>query len=634
MLKINALNTITFGRRLRPDEVEDYNATIDAALDKLGKKTEVILHHASCPAQPDNDTGIGSLYSEASRNLVVPFVAKHGFTSIQVEPEGQRKFGDSSPYTTNCCIKNFLMQDLEKLTTPEYGEILKRDGDYPITYEKIVRHNPTKNENRVTYDYVNTKYDSALKEAWKNFKIKLSENPTPELEKLAHDFEAYKRENADELEPSAIYEILGMEHGNDYWKNWNNDIDKKLYLQSEEVKEHRIAELKEKYADEYEFFCFKQMLISKTRQEGIEELAKNGIKVIGDVPVAYSDVEVWQNPKIFLEGYSMGCPPDSSAPMGQAWGFPVLNPDYLFDEKGNLREGGEFLFKKYQKLFEENRGGVRIDHILGLIDPFVYKTSPTGQDAGRLYSTKHNPDLARFFKTKGYGDVIEKIIIPAAQSVGLDKENIICEDLGYAPEHAKKAFRDLGLRGITITQYTRNSEVPKDNIIMIGSHDSPTLIEYTDNLFNSGDPYNHAAWPLTEDVLPSNASHDEKQDYFDKMRFDYHNSNEAERAKAKSKFMTAKFAQLFTSPSRTIQIFWTDLLGIKERYNTPGTSKGNWGLRMNADFERQYHKNLEEGIGINIPETLEIALSQKGVNKNDELMKSLNHYKNVLKERE
>ena len=41
-------------------------------------------------------------------------------------------------------------------------------------------------------------------------------------------------------------------------------------------------------------------------------------------------------------------------------------------------------------MFHENPGGVRIDHIVGLIDPWVYKKGKKPmpeQGAGRLYSS-------------------------------------------------------------------------------------------------------------------------------------------------------------------------------------------------------------------------------------------------------
>ncbi|MBE7706901.1 MAG: 4-alpha-glucanotransferase [Cyanobacteria bacterium SIG30] len=627
MLGIKAIQSskVNFGRKLRENEVEGYKRTIDESLRALDKELGIIIHHSSAPSEKEKDTGIGSLYSEASRNLVLPFLNKHNFSSIQVEPETTRKFGDASPYASSNNMANILMQDLEMLTREEFGSLLSKS-----TFEDIVNYNPNKNTDKANFDYANSSYERAFSEAWDNFK----NGNGKQIEKLRKDFSKFKEDKQKYLEGSILYEVLCEENKSDYWKNWNNDFDKHLFSLNDEAKNERIQEIKTKYADKIDYLYFKQMLVSKARAKSIEEYAKQGINTIGDAPVAFSDADVWSHPNIFMKDYYMGCPPDPFSATGQAWGFAVLNPDKLFKENGKLDEGGKFLFEKYQQLFEDNKGGVRIDHVLGLIDPFVYKTTPVGHDAGRLFSTRNNHELSRFYKNspKDLEDIIKKIVIPAAESVGLSKENIICEDLGIMPDRARIAFNTLGLRGISITQYVRNSEVAKDNIIMPGSHDSPTIIGYTNDLFNQGDAYNHAAWPLTEDVLPENTEHHIKQRYFDDMRFDYN------RPGAKNKFMTSKFAQLFTSPSRSIQIFWPDVLGIDKRYNTPGTNgNANWTLRMNENFEDTYHRNLENGIGLNLPEVLEIAMKQKGeafANKHQGLINELGKYKSILKERE
>ncbi len=624
-MKINPIGSTTaFGRRLNENEEKGYSEAVGKSLDILDKDLGIILHHSSAPAVSDKDTGIGSLYSEASRNLVLPFLNKHNFSSLQVEPETTRKFGDPSPYASSNNMANFLMSDLYLLTTDRYGNLLSKK-----TFDEIVKNNPNKGKNKTNFDYVNSNHSRALHEAWANFK----KGESPQIQSLRDELELFKADKQKELESSILYEVLCEENGSDYFKNWGNELDRNLYEVDEDTRNARIAELKDKYADKIDYLYFTQMLISKMRDESIKEYSKYGISTIGDAPVAFSDSDVWSHPDLFLKGYSMGCPPDPGSPNGQAWGFAVYDPSKLFDAGGNLSEGGKFLFDKYQKLFEENKGGVRIDHILGLIDPFVYKTSPTENGSGRLFST-HQGELGRFYKgsPEDLQEIMEKIVIPAANSVGLSKDNILCEDLGIMPDKARIAFNNLGLRGMSITQYLSNKDVPAQNIIMPGSHDSPTIIEYTDRLYAQGDPYNYAAWPLTEDVLPEDASHDEKQMYFDDMRFDYNRPN------AKEKFRTSKYAQLFTSPAKSVQIFWTDVLGEKDLYNIPGTSGGqNWTLRMGEDFEDRYYKNLEEGKGLNLPEALGIAIRQKGDSfacEHQDLLDELNRYTEILKEKE
>ena len=53
----------------------------------------------------------------------------------------------------------------------------------------------------------------------------------------------------------------------------------------------------------------------------------------------------------------LGCPPDYFSKDGQAWGFPVMNPDRMYNEDGSLDEGGVLLKNLYKKMFRENPGG-------------------------------------------------------------------------------------------------------------------------------------------------------------------------------------------------------------------------------------------------------------------------------------
>ena len=76
-----------------------------------------------------------------------------------------------------------------------------------------------------------------------------------------------------------------------------------------------------------------------------------------------------------------------------------MDPDRMYNADGSLDEGGQLLKNLYKKMFRENPGGVRIDHIVGLIDPWVYKSGKKPkieQGAGRLYSSPEHPELSKY----------------------------------------------------------------------------------------------------------------------------------------------------------------------------------------------------------------------------------------------
>ena len=133
-----------------------------------------------------------------------------------------------------------------------------------------------------------------------------------------------------------------------------------------------IAEIQEKYSDEIEFYSFCQFVLEVQNEATKKFALKKGIKMIADRQVAFSDRDAWAYQSLFLEGWCLGCPPDYFSKDGQAWGFPVMDPEKMYNADGSLGEGGILMKNLYKKMFKENPGGVRIDHMVGLIDPWVY----------------------------------------------------------------------------------------------------------------------------------------------------------------------------------------------------------------------------------------------------------------------
>jgi hypothetical protein len=75
----------------------------------------------------------------------------------------------------------------------------------------------------------------------------------------------------------------------------------------------------------------------------------------------------------------------------------------------------------------------------------------------------------------------------------------------------------------------------------------------------------------------------------------------------------AKAADLFAGPAGNVMIFFTDLLGMTEIYNRPGTvSDDNWSLRITSDFASAYQKRLTSNRAINIPKALALAIRSRG----------------------
>lgn len=609
--------------------------TIRKALKALDKKNFVfIMHGGSFPAIDDENTGFGTINSNGGKKFIE--YAQGLFDAIQMGPAGKTKFSDASPYTGTIFSNNPLFIDLKELTTKKWGNILSDES-----FKEIVENNPNKGKNKTSYSYITNRQEEALSEAYDNF-IKLNDK------KLNKEFESYKIQNKAWLDNDSLYEALAIEHDCDYWHNWKSETDKNLLNpKSNEEKiefSKRVDEISKKYSKEIDRYKFIQFVLNKQNEETRKFAKDRDIKMIADRQVAFSDRDEWAYQSLFLEGWYLGCPPDYFSKDGQAWGFPVVNPDKLYNADGTLGEAGILMKNLYKKMFRENPGGVRIDHIVGLIDPWVYKkgSKPMPEmGAGRLFSSPEHEFLNKFAipsvedlnleytadnekrvknltaeQIKKYGRLIERIVIAAAKEEGLTKDSIVCEDLGTLTNPVAAVMKEYDLLGMRLTQFTVPTE-PLDpyrckNITphcwaMVGTHDNKPVKEWAKSLINTHEGYLHVK-NLVEDLFKEEQNHDEII---------------VRMTKDKDFLKETKLVELFACRAENIQIFFTDFFDMSETYNTPGTSGNkNWSLRLPDNFEQM---NV-----INLPHILKKAIISRGkdfADKNRKIIEELDEIK-------
>ncbi len=584
---------------------ENKLVTVKRALNVLGKKNFVfIMHNGSFPAVEGENTGFGTINSTAGHNFID--YAAGLFDAIQMGPAGKTKSSDSSPYCGTIFSNNPLFVDLKELTTAKWGKVLSEK-----TFNDIVENNPNKGKNKTSYSYIVKRQAQALSEAYENF-LKLNDKA------LHKEFELYKDENDSWLDKDSLYEALSIEHDNDYWYSWKSEVDKNLFNPKsyEEKIEYgkRIDEISKKYSKEIDEYKFIQFVLSKQNAQTKKYADSKGIKMIADRQVAFSDRDTWAYQSLFLDGWCLGCPPDYFSKDGQAWGFPVIDPDKMYNDDGSLGEAGILMKNLYIKMFRENPGGVRIDHIVGLIDPWVYKSGKKpmpNQGAGRLYSSPEHPELSKYAiikvedldqtlsadnekrvknltdeQIRKYGRLIEKIVIAAAEEEGLTKDAIVCEDLGTLTNPVAAVMKEYELLGMRLTQFTvptepddpyRCKNITKHCWAMVGTHDNQPVNIWAKNQIHTHTGYLHVK-NLVEDLFK------EEQD---KDALIVRMTNDADFLKE------TKLVELFACEAENIQIFFTDFFNMNETYNTPGTSGDkNWSLRLPDNFAQMETINL------------------------------------------
>ena len=630
---INKINTfspqnINFKRRLTKEEQQDYkNNGIKPALDYLGtKEVAMILHGTSYP-QDKYDIGVGSPYGKIAAQLI-PFEILHGFTCNQLGPIGeinsQIKY---SPYESSVVSKNFLFIDFSKLQEDAYGNLLSNEWDLRTLTD--ITKSDGKNYAYSNFPKAFANAQFLLEKAYDKYmdeqhKHRFAEIPNIyNLYKEKHEFDV---KHWDDLNNYALFNALKKYYGTDDFTKWD-EIDRNLKYNSKDEKSlKRLNYLNSVYKHDMDVYRFGQFILNKQIKENTDLRKEYGFKYISDMLVGFSPADEWAHQDLFLKDYRMGCP--YGGPNGgiQKWNVPVLAPQKLFNKDGSLGEAGKYLKAKLDDALD-NFDNVRIDHVLGLVDPFIYS-----KDGHRQGNINDMPDID---PDKNYQKVLNKIILPTLEEHGIDKYTPVWEDLvTETPTFLRVYYQENQMAGITPLEYKRGEYYKgTKNWALVGSHDSdPAQKMIKKDWIRANEAWN----PMyLAGIL--NASHDSSE-YCKKIAND-----DSERVKA-------KFAELFMLGDK-VQISFADFFGIDKTYNEGGHDENpdNWKLRLNQDYEDTYYKNLssDHPTAINMPEVLKLAVAgkadmeiAKGAHPQEvwdeagKIMFTLDKYANILKEKE
>jgi 4-alpha-glucanotransferase len=612
------------------------------ALDALGIRHLLFgIHDAAFPSRADEDVGRGSPYSEGAAELL-ELVAALGFSGVQLGPQGITSVSNPSPYDGTLFSKNPLSVALAPLAAAEGSELVARDA-----LDAVVAARPGPRD-RVPYDHVFRAQRLALAEAHAAFRRR-SAAGDPGLEPLARGFAAFRQANAEWLERDAFYEVLERQYGGRHFTQWVSAEGEPLPDQAlwaparseEGVAVARRARLREAHAVETEAFAFTQYLLHEQHRRLRERLTRLGLTLFGDLQIGLSARDVWFARGFLLPNYVMGAPPSRTNPEGQPWSYGVLDPARYFEpwvEEGR-REGPalRFLRARVCKMFDEV-DGIRVDHPHGLVCPWVYssgKRTPIRavQQGARLFASPDlpdHPDLARYAiarpdqldrsrpryddgwvcrlteeQADRYG-IAFAIVLEEAARHGRSRHDIACEVLSTQPYPLGRVIARHGLGRFRVTQKAdldrpddiyRGENAGPEDWIMLGNHDTRPI------------------WRVAEDWLARGASRQQAEYLASRLLSSREDRDTwiARTAADLPSLVGARLADLFVGPARNVQVFFTDLLGLREAYNRPGTvDPENWSLRVAPSFRQDYEDRRRAGLALDLPQALARALRARG----------------------
>ena len=279
--------------------------------------------------------------------------------------------------------------------------------------------------------------------------------------------------------------------------------------------------------------------------------------------------------------------------------------------------------------------GLRVDHPHGWIDPWVYAADAADplvavKGGARLFSSPERVDLAQWAIARQeqidaselpYADGRVRVLSPAqveqyamlfdalvdmAAARGRGTDEIIAEVLSTQPYPVRRVLERHGLGRFRVTQksvlsdprdvYRAENARPQD-WIMVGTHDTESIWRVAERWAASGMSEQRAAY-LASRLVP---------DVGTRPRWI------AQMAASPQALARAQLADLFVGPARNVMVFFTDLLGLREVYNRPGTvSPENWSLRVPPDFAAAYRGAAAKGAALDLPAALATAMRARG----------------------
>lgn len=602
-MKIAGINSaMSFGRALTTNEKKEYEKTLSAARKQLGiDKTTATIFDFSVPTAK-NDTGIGTTLSVDAQQMAGLLKTMCGVNSIQLQPQGEISNYIRSPYSGTGFSLGMHIIDLTKLQDDAYGNLLTAE-DMNSAY----MHRTTDHDN-VNYENVFGKdgQKAMLRTAYARFKELDASSP------MKMEFEKFKKDNSYWVEKDALFEAAAVDNGSSDTKTWSHR-DQNVFA-TKQGDQERIAQLKYVKDDAgnnvVDFEEFVQFIADKQQKDAKAEYNKQGIDIYGDCQIGFSQKDFWAHKSAFYPTYEFGC--DIGNGKYSCWS-PAIN----FEELDG--EAGELLYNKFN-LFFKRYDGVRIDAAWQLINPMVCepwtnKGKAVYDDNGNKLGHKldHQPRVPN-----GGKKIIKDIVLKAASENNVPKDKVFLELLGGNSYDSLDAVKGLGTTLIHITRYGG------ENWGRVKFYES-----YGDNKYQNMRKGDYTIGPGTHDdysLIEQVENGKERAGY---LSYDL-NLNRSELEHSMPKLSEAVFAELFTTKNQFATL--PDLFGSRRRINVPNTSDGNWTYRAPIDYERQYHKNLARGRGLNAPDALAKALKAKQYGRASSLTQKLEHFASILKQ--
>lgn len=578
-MKISAIhnNSISFGRSLKPDELEDFKHLEEEckSLTSQTGKSVFIVHDACLPQSPSRNTGVGNISSQDSLEFFKYMKPYLGYNMVEVLPPGQ-----VAPVNNLYCAYAGTSLSLgnhqinpELLTTDEFDHLLTQDE-----FNQIVKAN-TASDKETIVNYKNVmdndgEQNRILKIAHKRFKA------IPEDAPLKINYSKYVQENSDWLDIPREYEP---------------DLD---------------------------FFRFKQFLADEHLKIGKKQLNDMGVKLCGDCLIGFSQDEVAAFPNAFKKDHFIGDP---------SWNLPALDYDSITNPESDAAK----LLKRKVQLFAKRYDAIRFDVGWAYIAPVV-----TPKDEHRILNENKkflDDKVIKFIENavkeiKGEDFDLHDLMYEMEASP--EDFSLFKPNSGEQIDAAKGRVKIMGTTYMhwddalgwgTNDAYIQRGWSPDEFVLGVGNHDPQPLRQ----IANDVPEKIHCP-----DGKIIESAH--KQSAVRALAKIFHQPEEVFQNPVE--FAKAKWA--VPMRAKNMFMFYMDVFGREERFDMQGFNttvhpEKNYAYKIPHNYQKAYQDAIKEGFGFNIMDGFERLFRLMGLNQTrTDLYEKIVKYRDILLEPE
>lgn len=287
----------------------------------------------------------------------------------------------------------------------------------------------------------------------------LFETALPRMDALRADFLAFRAAGGAALEGHARFEAI---HGTTFradptrwnWRTWGPGLT--------DPTSEAVAAFALRNADEVAFHAFLQWVASRSLGEAQKAARSAGMAVglVSDLAVGTDGggSQAWSRQADMLIGLTVGAPPDLLNALGQNWGLSAFSPRAL-------SLSGFAAFRDMLGAAMAHAGGVRIDHIMGLM---------------RLWLVPEGfPSTAGAYLAYPCEDLLRLVALESHRRRAI----VIGEDLGTVPDGFREVLAARGILGMRVLWFERHEDggytgaqhYSPHSIAVTGTHDLPTV---------------------------------------------------------------------------------------------------------------------------------------------------------------